>query len=217
MQIKGIIFDLDGVLVHTDIYHYQAWKALADKLDIYFDEEINNRLRGVSRLDSLNIMLERYYGTPLSVEQKLAFAEEKNDMYRTLLQQMTPQAVDSCVRDTLILLKNRGYQLAVGSSSKNANIIMQRTNLNSYFDGVADGNCITHSKPNPEVFLKAASLLGISAAECAVVEDAVAGIDAACAAGMYSIGIDDAAHYNKTAYAIEKIADLTKCFKKISQ
>lgn len=214
MKIEGIIFDLDGVLVYTDRYHYQAWKTIADQLGIAFDERLNDRLRGVSRMDSLEIILEGYRGTPLSAAQKQALAAQKNSLYCTLLQQMTPEAAGDDVRSTLQLLRKRGYLLAVGSSSKNARFILQRADLERYFDAVADGNCITHSKPHPEVFLKAAALLQLPAAACAVVEDAAAGIDAACAAGMPGIGIGNAAQYEKSACAIHEIAELCALFAK---
>lgn len=126
VAIHGIIFDLDGVLIHTDQYHYQAWKRLADRLEIPFDETVNNRLRGVSRMESLDIVLERYHGQPLSKTDKERLAEEKNGVYRALLGRMTPASVDPGVRETLGQLRGRGYRLAVGSSSKNARIILER-------------------------------------------------------------------------------------------
>lgn len=208
MEIKAFIFDLDGVLVHTDRFHYLAWKAIADKLKTPFDETVNNRLRGVSRMESLEIILEAYQGARLTDAQKLALAEEKNDLYRQMLQAMSPEDVSGDVFTTLQTLKDRGYLLAVGSSSKNAKFILEKTGLDKFFDTVSDGTNITRSKPDPEVFLKAAEFLGISPANCIVVEDAASGIDAAKAAGMRTVGIGDAYWCEKTNYPINHLSDL---------
>lgn len=211
-NIKGIIFDLDGVIVFTDQYHYQAWKKLADRLGTYFDEAINDRLRGVSRMASLDIVLERYQGPTLSDTDKLSLAEEKNASYVELLQQMTPASVADEVRETLSLLRKRGYLLSVGSSSKNAKTILARTELTDYFDAISDGTNINRSKPNPEVFQKAAEFLGLPCEACAVVEDAEAGIDAAKAAGMLAVGIGPAATYGKTDCPVQTFLDLKELF-----
>lgn len=197
MKIKGLIFDLDGVLVFTDQFHYLAWKKLADDMGIYFDERINHRLRGVSRMESLEIILEQYAGTPLSAEKKITMAEEKNTYYKKLLEQMTVSDVTKEVRDTLAELKKKGYLLAIGSSSKNAKYILDRVGLDNLFDAVSDGTNIIRSKPDPEVFFKAAEYLNLSPGECAVIEDAKAGIDAAKSAGMMAVGIGDAAAYER--------------------
>ena len=170
MQYQGIIFDLDGVLCSTDEYHYRAWKALADRLGIPFDRERNGLLRGVSRMDSLNIILEKS-DKAYSQDEKNAMAEEKNTRYRQLLNQMSPADLSGDVKRTLDTLRARGLKLAIGSSSKNTPFILERMGLDGFFDAVADGNCITHSKPNPEVFLKAAEMLGLKPEQCVVVED----------------------------------------------
>lgn len=204
---KGIIFDLDGVIVFTDKFHYQAWKKVADELGVYFDEEINNRLRGVSRMDSLEIILERYDGS-LSGEEKEALAEKKNGIYRELLGGMTPEDVTEEVRDTLCKLRQKSCKLAIGSSSKNAKYILERVQLMDYFDAVSDGTNISHSKPDPEVFFKAAEFIGVAPEDCMVVEDAYAGIDAAKAGHMTAVGIGEAGGYEKTDYAIKTFAEL---------
>ena len=193
VKIKGLIFDLDGVLVFTDKFHYQAWKTMADELGVYFDETINHRLRGVSRMDSLEIILERYEGPDLSLREKEKLAEKKNEIYRTLLESMTPDDVTKEVRDTLTKLREKGYKLAIGSSSKNAIFILEKVELKDAFDAISDGNNITKSKPDPEVFLKAAEYLGLPPKACMVVEDAEAGIEAAKKGGMYAAGIGEAA------------------------
>ena len=205
--MKAIIFDLDGVLVFTDKFHYQAWKHLADRIGVYFDEQINNRLRGVSRMASLEIILERS-DRSYSREEKEAMAEEKNNVYRELLSTMTPADVSDEVRATLKALKQRGYKLAIGSSSKNAKYILERVALLNQFDAISDGTNISRSKPDPEVFLKAAEFLGEAPKDCAVVEDAYAGIDAAKAGSMTTIGIGDAAGYEKADYRLETFSQL---------
>ena len=148
MKYKGIIFDLDGVICFTDHYHYLAWKALADKLGIYFDETINNRLRGVSRMASLDIVLERSDRT-FTDEEKLAMAEEKNNSYREYLKQMSPADLAPEVKATLDWLRGQGLLLAIGSSSKNTRFILAQLGLGDYFDKISDGTNITRSKPSP--------------------------------------------------------------------
>jgi len=207
MKYKAVIFDLDGVLVFTDKYHYQAWKKVADDKGIYFDEIINNRLRGVSRAESLEIILEKYEGT-LTVEEKTSMMEEKNNLYRELLEYMTADDVSDEVRTTLCFLKEKGYRLAIGSSSKNAKFILEKTELIQEFDAISDGTCISKSKPDPEVFLKAAEFLGEEPKECVVVEDAFAGVDAAKAANMTAVGIGDASNYEKADFKITSFSQL---------
>ena len=210
MKYKGIIFDLDGVICSTDRYHYLAWKTVADRLGIYFDETINHRLRGVSRMESLEIILERCDRT-LSQEEKLALATEKNDIYRGLLSGMTPADLSREVKDTLDALRGKGLRLGIGSSSKNTRYILDRIGLGSFFDAVSDGNNITRSKPDPEVFLKAAEYLGLAPADCLVVEDAVSGLQAAAAAGMDSAAVGDAAESGLAVYDLGTFSELLKC------
>lgn len=207
-NIKGIIFDLDGVLVFTDKFHYQAWKALADRIGAGFTEKDNDRLRGVSRMESLEIILEKYSGPAFSAEEKLALAEEKNDLYRKLLSQMSPEDVTEDVRRTLLALRERGYRLAVGSSSKNAGYILERTGLTGSFDAVSDGTNITNSKPDPEVFLKAAEFLNLAPEDCLVVEDAHAGIQAAKAGGMTAAAIGAAVTSPMADVRLDSISQL---------
>lgn len=208
MNIKAIIFDLDGVIVSTDLYHYQAWKKMADKIGVYFDEKINERLRGVSRMASLEIILEKYQGPAPTLVEKESWAEEKNAIYRKLLNNMTANDVSEDVRSTLSKLSRRGYKLAIGSSSKNAKLILEKIGLTSAFDFISDGTNITNSKPNPEVFIKAAEGLAVKPSECLVVEDAVSGIDAAKAGGMYAAGIASAAKYENVDLALDNLKDL---------
>jgi beta-phosphoglucomutase len=207
-KIRAVIFDLDGVLVFTDRFHYQAWKKIADELKIPFDEQINNRLRGVSRMESLEIILEQYYGTPLSSTCKEALAEKKNGIYRELLTQMSSADVSDAVRDTLTQLKKKNCLLAVGSSSRNTRFILERVQLTDVFDAVADGTMISRSKPDPEVFLKAAELLKIAPGQCLVVEDADAGIEAGKRACMRTAAIGDAAAHGKADYILSSLTEL---------
>lgn len=205
---KAIIFDLDGVICFTDKYHYQAWKKLADQYNIYFDEEINNRLRGVSRRQSLEIILERYEGQPLSEQEKEQMCTYKNEIYRQYLAEMSPADLSEEVSTTLKDLRNMGIKLAIGSSSKNTQFILEKISLKGFFDAVSDGNNITHSKPDPEVFLKAAQFVGEKPEDCLVIEDATAGIDAACAGGFDSCGLLEAAKYEKTTYPLDSFSQI---------
>lgn len=209
MKYKAIIFDLDGVICHTDKYHYQAWKAVADKLGIYFDEVINNRLRGVSRMESFEIILERY-DAEMNEEDKIRYATEKNEIYKELLKNMTPEDLSLEVKDTLDELRSAGAVLAIGSSSKNARFILERLGLGDYFDAISDGNNITNSKPDPEVFVKAAQYVGQEPKDCLVVEDAKAGLEAAIAGGMDCAAIGDAVKCGLGTYNLDTFADLLK-------
>lgn len=193
MRFKGIIFDLDGVICSTDEYHYRAWKAMADSLAIPFDRTVNNRLRGVSRMASLEIILEQYHGPALSEADRERLAARKNDLYRKSLESMSPADLSAEVNATLDALRAAGCKLAIGSSSKNTPFILERIGLGRYFDAVSDGNNITKSKPDPEVFLKAAQRLGLAPADCLVVEDAVSGAQAGHAGGFAVACVGDAA------------------------
>ena len=210
-KYKGVIFDLDGVLCHTDRFHYRAWKKVADELGIPFDETINRRLRGVSRMESLEIILENS-GEKFSEEKKQELAEEKNTYYRKLLSEMTPSDMTPQVRDMLTVLKKRGIRLAVGSSSKNAPFILERLEAKNEFDAVCDGTMITQSKPHPEVFLKAAQMLGLKPEECMVVEDAPAGLEAAKAAGMDCAVIGQGEWPSSPDFELESADQLKKIF-----
>ncbi|MDR1664901.1 MAG: beta-phosphoglucomutase [Clostridiales bacterium] len=207
MKYQGVIFDLDGVICHTDKFHYQAWKALADRMGIYFDGEINNRLRGVSRMESLEIILERYGGT-LTEDEKIKIADEKNERYKSLLAQMDESDVSETVSSTLNKLREAGLKLAIGSSSKNTRLILNRIGLGGFFDAISDGNNIAFSKPHPQVFTLAAEYLNLAPAECLVVEDARAGIEAAVAGGFDSAAVGDAANDERATYRLKSFSEL---------
>lgn len=209
-MIKGVIFDLDGVLVSTDEMHYQAWKRLAQELHITgFTREDNRRQRGVSRMASLEIVLEKADRT-YSEEEKIELAERKNGYYLELLEEMDESSVLENVKDVLEKLKNGGLLLAVGSASKNAPVILEKTGLMPYFDKISCGLDTTKSKPDPEVFLVAAKKLGLPPKECLVVEDSAAGIEAAAAGGMKSLGVGpfyQSLHADYEAPALCKVED----------
>ncbi len=188
--IKACLFDLDGVVVDTAKYHFIAWRALADELGFEFTLEDNERLKGVSRMQSLEILLE-IGGLQFSDQEKQAMAEKKNALYVSYIEKMTPEEVLPGVEEFLRELRNIGIRTALGSASKNAPMILDRIQLTPLFDAVVDGNLITEAKPNPEVFLKGAEALGIVPAECVVFEDAIAGIEAARNAGMRCVGIGE--------------------------
>lgn len=207
MKYNAIIFDLDGVICHTDQYHYKAWKCIADELGVAFDESVNNRLRGVSRMESLEIILEKYNGE-LNAQEKENLATRKNTIYVELLAHMSPNDLSPAVLYTLDELKKKGLQLAIGSSSRNAQFILKQIGLGNYFDCVSDGNGIKNSKPDPEVFLRAAEQLGQSPQKCMVVEDARAGIEAAVAGGFDSAGIGDARLASGVTYRLNGLGDL---------
>ena len=209
-KYEGIIFDLDGVICFTDYYHYLAWKALADSLGIDFDEQKNDRLRGVSRMDSLEIILEGYHGASLSDEEKTALADKKNALYREFLQTMTPNDLPDEVGETLSVLRARGLKLAIGSSSKNTPLILERIGLKNFFDAVSDGNNIQRSKPDPQVFTMAAEMLHLAPAQCLVVEDALAGLQAAASGGFDSAALGPAAQSGKGTYSLKSFGELLR-------
>ncbi|MEH6944053.1 beta-phosphoglucomutase [Bacillus sp. JJ722] len=206
-MIKAVIFDLDGVLVSTDHYHYLAWKKMADQLHIPFDEKKNNELRGVSRMESLELILQQSH-SDYSIEEKENLASEKNEIYRQSLQQLTKADLLPSVEKTLPLLAEKGIKLAIGSSSKNAPLILQQVGLTEQFTAIVDGNQIEKSKPHPEVFLKAGKQLGFDPHECLVVEDAVVGVEAAIQAGMKVAAMGDAKQHHLATYKIDTINEL---------
>ena len=209
MKYKGVIFDLDGVICSTDEYHYLAWKALADRLGIPFSREFNNRLRGISRMESLEMILKNG-GRNYRVSEKEALAAEKNKIYRELLGKMSTADLSAEVKTTLNTLRQSGLKLAIGSSSKNTSFILERIGLDRFFDAVADGNCISRSKPDPEVFLKAAGMLALPTQDCVVVEDAHAGVEAAVAGGFHCAAMGDAKDDPRADYHLDHFSDLPR-------
>lgn len=200
-EFKGFLFDLDGVIVDTAKYHFIAWQALAKKLGFTFTEEDNERLKGVSRMRSLDILLE-IGGLDFSDDEKLAMATEKNDLYVTYITQMGPEEILPGVINFLDDCKAKGIKIALGSASKNAMTILNRLAITSYFDAVIDGTVVANAKPDPEVFLKGAESLGLKPADCVVFEDAEAGIEAAINGGMKNIGIGSPEVLSKADFVI---------------
>lgn len=207
-MIKAIIFDLDGVVVDTAIFHYQAWKRLANEMGFDLTPEQNEQLKGISRLESLDILLSIGGITIDSAEEKQKLATKKNDWYRENILKMKPGDILPGVRHFLVELKNTNYKIAIGSSSKNAGTILERIGLDSFFDAVVDGTNISKSKPDPEVFLKAAEELNISPEYCLVFEDAAAGIEAAKKAGMLAIGVGDYANLSNADKVIPDFSNI---------
>ena len=191
MSYKACLFDLDGVLVDTAIYHFQAWKMLGENFNYQLSEEQNEQLKGVSRVESLNRILN-WASYTATEEQKEIWLKEKNDNYLQLITHMNPSEILPGVVDFLGQIKADGYKIALGSASKNAEIILEKTHLTPWFDLIIDGNKVSKSKPDPEVFLKGAEGLGLLPSECIVFEDAQAGVEAAIAGGMKVIGIGEA-------------------------
>lgn len=187
--MKGAIFDLDGVIVDTAKYHYLAWKELAERLGFFFSEEHNERLKGVSRMRSLEILLE-VGNITATEEEKLQMADEKNKRYVDMLATLDKSELLEGAEEYLKKLKSEGVLISLGSASKNAPIILEKLGIYDLFDAIVDGNNVSKAKPDPEVFLKGAEMLGLNPKDCCVFEDSQAGIEAARAAGCSVIAID---------------------------
>lgn len=190
MKTKAFLFDLDGVIVDTAKYHFLAWQKLANELGIEFTEHDNEQLKGVSRVRSLELILALGQRTATAAEMQL-WLTQKNDDYLGYIQNMQADEILPGVIELLDYLKTNKQKIALGSASKNARLILDKVNLTSYFDAIIDGNSVSNAKPDPEVFLQGAKAVEIAATDTIVFEDAAAGIEAANAAKMYSIGIGD--------------------------
>lgn len=209
--VKALIFDMDGVLVFTDTFHTKAWIEMGEHYGFSTPADIGNQVRGVGRMDALEIAISES-NRSFTDEEKEEMAKYKNDVFLDYVSKMNEEDATEEVRDTLKELHNRGYRLAVGSSSKNTKMILDRVGLTDYFDAVADGTMIEHSKPAPDIFLKAAELLNQSPADCAVVEDANSGVDAAKKAGMFAVAIGDATGGDKWDLGINYFGGLLNIF-----
>lgn len=211
-MIKGIVFDLDGVLVFTDEYHYLAWKEVFDEEGLRFDREMNKKLRGVSRRDSLEIVLKEN-GASIPEQRKQRILKTKNDIYVAFLNdRLSPDSIDPKTRAALEEFRGRGIKLAVGSSSKNAKLILGKTGMLGMFDAVCDGTMISNSKPDPEVFIKAASMIGLEPKDCIVVEDGEAGIVAAKRGGFIPVAIGKEISPELADIRISSITDIYRLF-----
>lgn len=205
-MIKACIFDLDGVIVDTAHYHFLAWKRLASELNINLTEEINERLKGVSRMHSLEIILS-LGGISLSQHEKENLANKKNSWFVDYLERMAPEEIFPGVKQLIKDLRAGGIKVGLASSSKNAKTVIQLLHIQNEFDTVVDGTMITHSKPDPEIFLLAASRLGVQPENCLVFEDAEAGVEAAIAAGMKCVGVGSPAQLGKADKVITTTGD----------
>ena len=190
-MIKGFLFDLDGVIVDTAVFHFQAWRRLAQKLGGDFTEEQNEQLKGVSRVDSLKKIIE-WTGATVSDEEFQTLMVEKNKWYLELVQGLGPQDALPGALDFLQTAYDQGVKIALGSASKNAPMILEKLGITPLFTAIIDGNNVVNGKPHPEVFLKGAEALGLEPSECVVFEDSIAGVQAAKTGGMSSVGIGDA-------------------------
>ncbi|HWR24271.1 MAG TPA: beta-phosphoglucomutase [Feifaniaceae bacterium] len=214
-MIQAVLFDLDGVLVSTDELHFKAWERLAKDLSITtFTREDNARQRGVSRLESLEVVLEKS-GQSYTAEEKLALAEKKNAYYVEMLQTVDETYILKNAKETVLHLKEKGIRIAVGSVSKNAPFILERTGLLPLCDAVASGHDTARSKPDPEVFLVAAQKAGILPEHCLVVEDADAGVEAGHAGGMLTLGIGPARRHPLADFRAQSLADDTLDWERI--
>ena len=208
-EMKGVIFDLDGVLCFTDKFHFAAWKTIADSLSIPFDEKVNNRLRGIGRMESLQIILSCGKMENLSDEKKVQLATSKNEIYRKLLEKLKPEDASEGALELLNFLKGKGIKTAIGSSSRNAKFILKQIGLIDYFDVIVDGFDIKNTKPDPEVFLTAAFKLNLKPNDCMVIEDAPSGIQAANEGKFTSVSIGDAVPSGLSTYHINKLMDIS--------
>lgn len=187
-MIKGFIFDLDGVITDTAELHYKAWKNLADEMGWDFDYEVNDKLRGISRMDSIKVILDH---NQASLDENILaeLATKKNDIYVASLDQMTSEDYLPGAKELLTHLRTEGFNVALGSASKNAEKVLQQLNARKYFDVIGDGHSVSKSKPEPDIFLYGSEKMKLQPDECIVFEDAESGIDAAKAGGFYSVGI----------------------------
>ena len=209
MAIKLCIFDLDGVICDTAKYHYLAWKELADEMQIPFTLKDNERLKGVSRMASLEIILSLGKQEVLSDEEKEALATRKNGRYVEMISQMEKDEILPGVKDFLNELRQRGIKIALGSASKNTGIIMERLGLQEAFDYIVDGTMIVNTKPDPEVFVKSMEYYGLQPEECIVFEDAAAGIEAGHRGGMRCVGIGKKEDLPEADYLIPGFAGVS--------
>ena len=207
-KIQAVIFDLDGVIVDTAQFHFIAWKELAAEWNYTLTPEDNEKLKGVSRMDSVN-KIAQWANVQTKPEQLLDIAHRKNEIYLRFCNQLTPKHVLPGISTLINTLKANGVFISLGSASKNARFVLDKLGLLDVFDVVVDGNDVSKSKPNPEVFLKAAQRMGVSPEHCVVLEDAPAGIEAALAANMKVIGLGDAIELQKAHLVLENTINLS--------
>lgn len=209
-MMKAVLFDLDGVITDTAAYHYEAWKALGEKIGIDIDEEFNEQLKGVSRTDSLNLILAKgNKEDAYSETKKEAMATEKNELYKTLIEKMSPADLLPGIKELLDELKAKKIKLGLASASKNGPTILDKLEITNYFDEIVNPAELTAGKPDPEIFLTGAKQLGLDVSECVGIEDAAAGVEAINAAEMVSIGVGEAKNLGKATKVVPDTAELT--------
>ncbi|MCQ2606960.1 MAG: beta-phosphoglucomutase [Bacteroidales bacterium] len=208
-EIKACIFDMDGVLVSTEIYHFKAWQRLTETLGFTIDEKFNENLKGVSRSVCIDLIL-KHGGLQKTQEEKDALAAQKNKWFLEYVQtEITPKNVYPGVINFLESIRKAGYKTAIGSASKNAPLLVEKLGIQSYFDAIVDGNMITKAKPNPEVFLKGAELIGVKPENCVVFEDAISGVEAAKNGGMYCVGVGSPQTLTKANFCINSFTEMS--------
>ncbi|MEC1718608.1 beta-phosphoglucomutase [Schinkia azotoformans] len=208
-QLQAIIFDLDGVITNTAEFHYQAWKQLADKLNIPFNREFNEELKGISRMESLEkILIHGNRQNDFSDSEKMMLAAEKNQQYIKLIERLTPADILPGIKQLIKDCKKKKIMLALASASKNARTVIKALGLDNVFDVIVDAKTIQNGKPDPEIFLTAANLLNVEVSSCIGIEDAAAGVEAIKAAGMYAVGVGKKETFEKADYVVEKNDEL---------
>lgn len=209
LKYRGAIFDLDGVITDTAGYHYEAWKRLSDELGVYFDEKINERLKGIGRLQSLEIILKKSE-KQFSMEEKRYFADKKNQYYREMIKSITPKDLLPGIPELIRELKERGIKIAVASASRNAFTVLKNLGISDKFDYIVDASRIKKGKPHPELFLTAAENIGLKPDVCVGIEDSAAGIEAIKRAGMFAIGVGDFEILKKADMVLKDLRDTEK-------
>ncbi|KOP65302.1 beta-phosphoglucomutase [Bacillus sp. FJAT-18019] len=215
-KLKAVIFDLDGVITDTAEYHYQAWKATATELGIPFTREFNENLKGVSRMDSLKLLLgQAEKPVNYSDEELVQLADRKNKLYVELIETITPADLLPGITEFVADIRSAGLKTGIASASKNAIAVLTRLGVMDQFDVIVDVNKLKNSKPDPEIFLTAAAQLGVEPADCIGVEDAASGVDAIKGAGMFAVAIGHAAHFPHADVVLSSTAELD--FRKLAQ
>lgn len=208
-NIKLFIFDLDGVLTETSEQHYQAWKTLANNIGIDFDREFNEKLKGISRMESLELILKHgNFENKYTEDEKLALAETKNTNYLEMIDAFTSENLFEGVRQLFLDLRERGIKVAIGSASKNAPMLIEKMDVADLVDYIVDPSSVPNGKPAPDIFLKAAEHFNLKPEECVGVEDAEAGVQAIKSAGMFAIGIGDRTILNKADIVVPETKDI---------
>jgi len=206
-KIKGIIFDLDGVITDTAEYHYLGWQKLADEEGLEFDRKFNEKFRGVSRMKCLDMLLEEN-NRKVTAKEREELAERKNNYYQKYLENITKDNLLEGIEKILNTVKNNGYKMAIASASKNTEIVVKKLNIREMFDTISDGYSVKNTKPAPDLFLHTAEKLNSKPAECVVFEDAKAGIDAALAANMTAVGIGPEERVGHAHFRFDSVKDI---------